>query len=188
MESFVNNSKELKEVFDWLLLPRTDKILAFDFQCESRDLFQARLDNLYQQLKNPLLIATCGEIGNNSFDHNLGGWKDISGLYFRYLEENGKRYIVLADRGQGVRKTLSKILPDIKSDVEAVNIAFTQVISGRSPEQRGNGLKFVASSAIKNNWKIYFHSGKGIAHIEDSKLAFSESPDDLKGCLAIIRF
>lgn len=64
-----------EKILNWLQLPKVD--LAFDnaFQCLSRDIFQAGLDNLYQETKNPLLIAVAGEIGNNAFDHNSGSWR-----------------------------------------------------------------------------------------------------------------
>ena len=129
-----------REMLKWMQLSKADAAFDNAFQCSSRDVFQAKLDNLYQETKNSLLVAIAGEIGNNSFDHNLGSWRDIAGVYFRNFE---KKLLVVADRGQGVRKTLSRIIPDIGSDKEAVEIAFTKVISGRSPEQRGNGLKGV---------------------------------------------
>lgn len=91
-----------------------DKITSFlkeGMHCESRDIFQAQLDNLYHELLNPLLIAVCGEIGNNSFDHNLGNWRDLSGVYLEHSKEGSM--IILADRGQGIRKTLSRIMPNI---------------------------------------------------------------------------
>jgi len=38
-------------------------------------------------------------------------------------------------------------VPELSTDEEAVRTAFTKVVSGRAPESRGNGLKFVR----KNN-------------------------------------
>ena len=60
-----------------------------DVYCQTRDDFQARLETLQSTLKNKvslsaisLLSAVAGEIGNNSFDHNLGNWPDIPGIFF----------------------------------------------------------------------------------------------------------
>ena len=48
-------------------------------------------------------VAVAGEIGNNSFDHNLGNWADMIGIFFYYDEKT--HTIILADRGQGVLVT-----------------------------------------------------------------------------------
>lgn len=170
----------------WLAAEK--QAVSFDsaYQYENRNSFQATLDTLYAELANPLLIAVCGEIGNNSFDHNLGNWHDIVGVYFQLIKP--ENIVILADRGQGVRKTLSRILPDLPSDLEAVKTAFTSVISGRSPEQRGNGLKFVASVVIKQGWEMHFHSGRGLVQIINGKISFSEAADNVKGCLAVLKY
>jgi len=44
-----------------------------------------------------LIVAITGEIGNNSFDHNLGKWPDEPGVFFGY--DIAKGTVVLADRG-----------------------------------------------------------------------------------------
>jgi hypothetical protein len=109
-----------EELLFWMQQPKTE--VAFDekHQSASRDNFQAKLDNIFQETKNPLLVAVAGEIGNNSFDHNSGTWRDVAGVYFRH--EVKERLLVIADRGQGIRKTLSRIIPDIKTDQEAIEI------------------------------------------------------------------
>ncbi|MBI2336914.1 MAG: hypothetical protein HYU97_09175 [Deltaproteobacteria bacterium] len=119
--------------------------------CSSRDIFQGRLDSMLRQLiqqtskevEISLFTAIIGELGNNCFDHNLGQWRDIPGCWFAYGFESNYLWSVVADRGQGVRSSLGHILPDIKSDEEALEIAFHKKLSGRSSEKRGNGLKFV---------------------------------------------
>lgn len=176
---------DLEEILNWLQLPKVDSAFDNAFQCLSRDIFQARLDNLYQETKNPLLVAVAGEVGNNSFDHNLGSWRDIAGVYFRNIEH---KTLVIADRGQGVKKTLSRIMPNISSDEEAVEIAFTKIISGRSPEQRGNGLKFVASVVKGNNWNLYFQSGLGLAKISNGEIIFSAASVIVNGCIAVLKY
>ena len=63
-----------------------------DYYCETSDVFKVRLERLSGELMRakdlinifPLLIAVAGEIGNNSFDHNLGDWSDIKGVFFGY--------------------------------------------------------------------------------------------------------
>ncbi|MBI5700749.1 hypothetical protein HZC34_02730 [Candidatus Saganbacteria bacterium] len=174
---------QIDKLMDWLINPVADNSFDEKAQCESRDIFQAKLDTFYNESQNSLLTAVIGEIGNNSFDHNLGNWRDISGIIFI----NEKDLVVLADRGQGVRKTLSKILPDIKDDLAAVKIAFTQKISGRSPEQRGNGLKFVASAVQKNNWELYFQSGNGAVHLNKGEMNFLAANNIVNGCVAVIK-
>ncbi|MDR1114258.1 MAG: hypothetical protein LBL50_04120 [Candidatus Margulisbacteria bacterium] len=151
---------------------KLNAVLEEQYRCESRDKFNARLDNFYLEVKNNLLTAICGEIGNNAFDHNLGDWRDISGLYFNWQI---KGFVLLVDRGVGVRKTLSKVRPNIGSDEEALRIAFTERVSGRSPEKRGNGLKFVAKIVTEQNWDLYFQSGKGFCEISGGKINFGKT-------------
>ncbi len=92
----------------------------------------------------PMVIATTGEIGNNSFDHNLGQWRDIPGCWFETTEATGRQlWICIADRGQGIYQSLVKVHPELANEQAALKAAFETIISGRSPEQRGNGLKFV---------------------------------------------
>jgi hypothetical protein len=95
---------------------------------------------------------------------------------------------VLADYGRGVRQSLLSVLPSIGSDIEAIEIAFTKRISGRFPEQRGNGLKFVSETIQQNNWNMYLQSGSGCCIIDGSGIRFLEKTTSLTGCLAIIDF
>ena len=78
------------------------------FYCQNSAIFQSRLvkmQNLMIQNQNTknsfsLLVSMAGEIGDNSYDHNLGQWPDIPGIFFGY--DLNKKQIVLADRGLGV--------------------------------------------------------------------------------------
>ena len=70
--------------------------------------------------------------------------------------------------------------------VEAVETAFTKRISGRSPEQRGNGLKFVSEKIQDNNWHLYFQSGSGSCSIDRHGINFFEKMPSITGCLAIL--
>lgn len=167
--------------------PRVTIALDNNYQIETRDVFQAKLNSLLSENYAPLLIAVLGEIGNNSFDHNLGSWRDLVGIYFRTIKQRNDTLILIADRGQGLKATLGRILPEISSDLEAIKIAFTKVISGRSPEQRGNGLKFVTKIIQKNHWELFFQSGHASAVIQDTVLSFENSANCIFGCLAIIK-
>lgn len=142
--------------------------------CPTRDVFQARLDSMYRTLltagKNinevSLLTAVVGEIGNNCFDHNLGKWIDVAGCLFRYTHAESIYWIVAADRGQGILASLQRVEPTLDSHQAALETAFRKQISGRAPEQRGNGLKFVRSV-------INGHTARGLCCVSgDGKIAF----------------
>src|SRR3989344_4636701 len=64
-----------------------------EYYCERADRFSARLDRFGRDLREAdtlsldlvsLLVAVAGEIGDNSFAHNLGSWPDVPGVYFAY--------------------------------------------------------------------------------------------------------
>ncbi|OGD05726.1 hypothetical protein A2379_00635 [Candidatus Amesbacteria bacterium RIFOXYB1_FULL_47_13] len=166
-----------------------------DVYCQTRDIFQARLEKLQSSLQRAvpssatsLLSAIAGEIGNNSFDHNLGNWPDITGIYFSY--DLGNRVIVLADRGQGILATLKRVRPALTNDGDALKVAFTETISGRFPEARGNGLKFVRDVIVGNPFTLDFETGN--AHLflkeNDKEIIIASAEKHIRGCLAIIRF
>ncbi|MBI2896521.1 MAG: hypothetical protein HYY06_23385 [Deltaproteobacteria bacterium] len=121
--------------------------------CASRDVFQARLDTLLRQLLHggwpdqeaALLVAVIGEVGNNSFDHNLGQWKDVPGCWFGGDPDHVPPLFWIADRGVGILATLRRADPALATPHEAIEAAFARTLSGRTPERRGNGLKFVRS-------------------------------------------
>jgi hypothetical protein len=154
---------------------------------ETRDVFTARMQSYILETRKYLEAAVIGEIGNNTFDHNFifenpyprGVYCDIG-----YKQ----KYVVIADYGKGIWRSLSTVAPSISSDMEALETAFTKKISGRYPEQRGNGLKFVAKTVQKNNWHLFFQSGSGCCSIDNSGLKFFEAPIELNGCLAAINF
>ena len=98
-----------------------------------------------------LIVSVAGEIGNNSYDHNIAHWPDIPGIFFGY--ELKKNQIALADRGLGILETLKRVKPELKDFKEALQVAFTEIISGRTPEARGNGLKYVRRVISKGQIK-----------------------------------
>ena len=165
------------------------------YYCKTRDIFQARLEHLQSELledtnnTSPSLIsAIAGEIGNNSFDHNLGNWPDILGIYFSYSLAEKK--IILADRGLGILFTLKKVRSDLKNHQEALKVAFTETVSGRAPESRGNGLKFVRNIVTQNPIKLTIQTGNAFLELqqsnEDVKVEILEKP--IRGCLAVVEY
>lgn len=173
---------------------------AGKFYCADSPTFQSRLNKLEKQLQDipglesifSLITSIAGEIGNNSFDHNLGSWPDVRGILFAY--DLNKRKIILADRGQGVLKTLKKVRPALAADEDALNVAFTETISGRSPENRGNGLKYVrrvvAEISESTSLTLYFQSGSAILNLKhgDAALNITRADFSFHGCLALIGF
>ncbi len=167
-----------------------------ELYCSDSSVFQARLPKLQNELGDikelsnifPLILAITGEIGNNSFDHNLGNWPDIPGIFFAHSLKDKK--IVLADRGQGVLKTLKRVKPELKDHEKALKIAFTEIISARAPESRGNGLKFVKDVVINNEIDLFFQTGDAQLRIQkgDSDLRIRKSKINLRGCLVSIKF
>jgi len=152
----------------------------------TRDVFTARLQSFVSESKKYLEAAVVGEIGNNTFDHNfVFESKYPRGVYCNF---SYKKYVIIADYGRGVKDSLLPVAPSIRGDTEAVEMAFTKQISGRSPEQRGNGLKFVSETVRQNCWRLFFQSGNGTCSIDKNGLSFLESGVSLPGCLAIICF
>lgn len=179
---------------DWILsAPTTPKP---EFYCPTSSEFRGRLSKLQvglekrEDLRNyyPLIIAIVGEIGNNSFDHNLGNWPDIPGIYFSFDANKGQ--VVLTDRGQGVLRTLKKVKSSIRNDEEALRVAFTEKISGRAPESRGNGLKFVLQVILDKAIQLEFYSGGAKASVSDGdkRLCIQKTDVYYSGCLALIRY
>jgi MerR family regulatory protein len=170
--------------------------LPSSFYCSDGSIFQARLIRMQTQLASSsavdkilsLLVAIAGEIGNNSFDHNLGNWPDMPGIFFGY--DFNKREIVLADRGLGVLKTLQRVRPGLNNYREALTVAFTEMISGRAPEERGNGLKFVKKVIAENPISLLFQSGDAELRIarESPELKITDLKKILRGCIALIKY
>lgn len=166
-----------------------------DVYCPTRDVFQARLERLQSKLSRigslntvSLVTAIAGEVGNNSFDHNLGNWPDISGIYFGYSVRDRK--VVLADRGQGILATLQRVRAELTSSEEAMRVAFTEILSGRYPETRGNGLKFVRSIIVDNTFSLYFQTGNAELYLKqgDADITIQQANSSIHGCLAVISF
>jgi hypothetical protein len=153
----------------------------------ARDIFTARLESFIIDTDKYLEAAIIGEIGNNTFDHNFM-FKNMyqKGVYcnFSFQEE----FVVLGDYGRGIKESLIHVIPNIKDDLEALETAFTKKVSGRYPEQRGNGLKFVSEIIQNNKWNLYFQSGDAYCLINKDGIKYINSNTSILGCLAIINF
>lgn len=167
-----------------------------DFYCADVSMFQGRLSKLETELSKvrrldktfPLISAIVGEIGNNSFDHNLGNWPDVMGIFFIWSLKRGK--IILADRGQGIFATLKKVRPELKNHQDALRTAFTEIVSARAPEYRGNGLKFVREVVATNKISLFFQTGDAELKIkkDDCEINIKRSTINLRGCLVEVSF
>ncbi len=178
---------------DWTLL---EKDFPDQFYCQNSAVFQARLakmQDLMAQDKNAkdlfsLLVSIAGEIGNNSYDHNIGQWPDTPGIFFGY--DLNKKQIVLADRGLGILETLKRVKPELENHKQALKSAFTEIISGREPEARGNGLKYVKNVIAKNSINLIFQTGdaKLVLTGNSPDLKIEDTAENIRGCLALITY
>ena len=189
--NMANNEIEQKST-NWAVTG-DPQFASTEWLCSTRDVFQARQERLLTTLKNLisenllyLIVGMVGEIGNNSFDHNLGNWRDVAGVLFAVDTET--REIILSDRGQGILSTIKRVRPETLDDQTALNTAFTEIISGRAPEQRGNGLKFVKKIIEENNLSLQFYSGQAAVEISSGKFTIKQSDKIIPGSLAIIKF
>src|SRR3989344_7838247 len=166
------------------------------FYCQNSGIFQARLKRMYDEIVtvpalenlSSLIVAVTGEIGNNSFDHNIGNWPDVPGIFFGY--DISRREIVLADRGIGVLASLKRVRPSLNTDEGALSVAFMEILSGRAPEDRGNGLKFVKKVITENPMGLVFQSGNTevLLHKDDGSLRMKATQNIIRGCLAQVTF
>lgn len=197
--SLADLDKKTKGIFrvaqEWVsaIIP---SVPEHDFYCATSDRFKARHERMTHEMDaHPslqqtasLISSAAGEIGNNSYDHNLGNWPDISGIFFAY--DLGKRVIVLADRGVGVLATLLRVRPKLTSHEEALHVAFTEFITGRAPEHRGNGLKYVTAALTKAGADLSFQSGDSILEIKKGQSNFTIQTADtpIRGSLSLIEY
>jgi len=143
--------------------------------CETRDILTARLSHLKAFVKRglpiedlPLVVSTAGEIGNNSFDHNVGQWRDVPGCWFESQITGKRLWICIADRGQGVYRSLIQVDATLQNDQDALQTAFEKQISGRALEKRGNGLKYVKNLILGGGDRgLACCSGGGEVHYGD---------------------
>lgn len=189
IDIFLNNLFNLAK--NWTV---SEKEISEQFYCQNSAIFQARitkmemlmLQNKDTQKIYSLLISVAGEIGNNSYDHNLGQWPDVPGIFFGY--DLNKKQIILADRGLGILQTLKRVRPQLKNHKEALRVAFTEIISGRKPEARGNGLKYVRSVISKYQINLLFQTGDAKLKLNggSADLNIENTIENIRGCIALI--
>src|SRR3989338_1028900 len=93
----------------WASATRKPSAISDEYACPTRDVFRARLDSLMIRFGRggvpgdtlALTEAVLSEIGNNAFDHNVGNWRDIPGVFFA-ADVSSPALFVIADRGQGI--------------------------------------------------------------------------------------
>ncbi|MEK7202742.1 MAG: hypothetical protein AAB653_00265 [Patescibacteria group bacterium] len=186
-----------KLAYQWVTAEEKNVNVANDYYCQTRDVFETKNNKMFDVLIKQgvnenivyLIYAIIGELGNNSFDHNLGDWPNIMGIFFGYYYNINKKsgLVIIADRGLGVLTTLKKAMPSLKNDQEALQIAFTKKISSRILENRGNGLKFVKQNIKDAKLHLEFQSGKARAVI-NCKMNINSLDNLIQGCLAILTF
>ncbi len=191
LSGFMSKPEEIANIW---VKNQTESEPPSDYYCQTQDVFKNRLNRMALEISRnssieklaSWIVAIVGEIGNNSFDHNFGNWPDVPGIFFVYNEN--KRFVILADRGVGIRATLSRVRPDLKDDMSALKVAFTERISGRAPEQRGNGLKFVNNIATENPIGVSLQSGIAVADIakKNGSLKINTVDDCIRGTLTKI--
>ncbi|MBI4599255.1 MerR family DNA-binding transcriptional regulator [Candidatus Uhrbacteria bacterium] len=171
--------------------------LSDTYYCERPDRFTSRVAKMGAELQREssiseelasLLTLVAGEIGDNSFAHNVGNWPDVQGVFYGY--DVAKRVIVLADRGRGVKATLQHVRPNLATDIDALHVAFTEIVSGRNPEKRGNGLKVVRAVAESKEIGLLFRSGIGAVHIPvgPGSMRIKMTDENIRGTYAVILF
>lgn len=166
------------------------------FYCQTSSIFNARLTKMeYGLMRKPgfeklysLIVLIAGEIGDNSFAHNLGKWPDTPGIFFGY--DLSKGIIALADRGLGILETLRQVRPELPSHTVAVKVAFTEFVSGRAPEKRGNGLKLVREVVAERPIDLFYASGDAEVRMQGADKVFRVTRGQriVRGCLAKIEF
>ena len=191
LELFASDIKKIAH--DWV---QDHAEILERYYCPNSSVFLSRLTSFEALLmKKPgfeklfsLIVSVVGEIGNNSFDHNIGKWPDEPGGFFAY--DIAKGVVVLADRVIGVRQSLRQVRPGLASDVDAVEVAFTEIISGRAPEKRGNGLKYVRQVVMDHPFDLFFTSGDAELRLEqpEKKLRITRSSILTRGCYVTLQF
>lgn len=145
--------------------------------CQYRDGFNAYLEHFIRMFINfglnddnaKLATAVLGELGNNVFDHNLGSWPtDVVGCFVAGQNYPIKKMIqfTIGDPGIGFLGSLKSAYPELKNDCEAIKKGLSGY-SGRIPEKRGNGLKWVQNWTLNNfSGKLAIHSGACLVEVD----------------------
>jgi len=115
------------------------------------------------------VTSLIGELGNNSFDHNLGNWPtDFMGCLIIVKNYPKEKYVqvIVSDAGVGFLTSLLPAFPELKNDIEALRKGL-RGNTGRVGEKRGNGLKVIQDWTIKNfSGKVSIQSGEGLIEVD----------------------
>ncbi|MBM2821053.1 MAG: hypothetical protein HW405_813 [Candidatus Berkelbacteria bacterium] len=147
------------------------------YHCPTQDIFGARLNKFYMMFEHcglddgqaGYMTGILGEIGNNVFDHNLGNWPiDVTGAIIvgQAYPKKHELEIIVADPGIGFKQSLRRKDPNLKNQIEAIELALKEGVSGRIEEKRGNGLKCVQDwtfNELSGMIKIQSYDGLVIA-------------------------
>ena len=118
-----------------------------------------------------LATTLVGELGNNTFDHNLGSWPtDISGciIVAQNYPTKKKIQIAIGDPGVGFLGSLKAAFPNLETDIEAIKKGLGGN-TGRIGELRGNGLKLIQRWTIDNfSGKLTIQSGEGLVIVDEN--------------------
>lgn len=195
LQKFALDIEELGLVWATSAIPPD---LSSEYYCELPDRFTSRVTKMGMELQRnqlfslelaSLITLVASEIGDNSFAHNVGNWPDTPGAFYAY--DLKKRVIVIADRGRGVKATLRQVRPSIIDDKEALKVAFTEIISGRSPEKRGQGLKVVLKVLESREVGLFYCSGIGVVTVPVEKpgyLSIGIAKQNVRGTYCVIKF
>lgn len=160
--------------FEWVRTEQANEPSG-DVYCPTRDVAQGRVQKLPKILQAEhwpegvayVFAAIMGELSNNSFDHN-NMWRDVSGCWFEVVSEGKTLRGIVADRGQGVLSSLRQAHPEISDEVEALVRVFRGGITGRAPERRGNGLRYVWDEMNKRLPESHLRYASGPAELDFS--------------------
>lgn len=174
-----------------------------EFYCAIRDVWQGRFVKLAPLLVRKgvernlaeLFASAVGEIGDNCFTHNAPGWIDVSGCWYESEVLESAVRCLIADRGRGILASLKAVRPSLASHPDALLVALTERITGRAPEKRGNGLKYVIE-VLKQipNGSFLLQSGDAVFRsslpLDDDLISsyITESPTALRGTYCEISF
>ena len=75
-------------------------------------------------------------------------------------------------------------------EIEALKTAFTEKLSGRAPENRGNGLKYVRNVISKYPINLVFKTGDAKVNLRSGSrdLNIETAQQSIRGCLALITY
>jgi hypothetical protein len=82
------------------------------------------------------------------------------------------------------------VRPTLENDEDAVRVAFTEVLSGRAPEGRGNGLKYVKEVVSEYPINLLFRTGNAELAMAGTHpdFAITATKNKFRGCLVMISY